>query len=241
MRYLDPSIIYKNALASFFVREFQINSLFDPDPLIGGGSVSGYSDLVNLYNRNIVTHVRLSVDMVNIEPGTVVGAYLIFRDVQPSTVILSQLDAISSAEVAPATRVKMMGTVSGQPRCRLRARIPLATIIGRPLEYLTDISYAASANSNPPQLLWAAIVLFTYTPLTLLVNGVAVAATLDFRTNWYSGQKALDYTNPRLQARQRHLQEINSPPDDDLSLLQPEPILHPSFPAHKQGRLPLRK
>lgn len=208
MRYLDPSLIYKNAANSFFIREFRVNSLFDPDPLLGGGSVSGYGELSQMYNRNIVTHIRMRAVMVNLEPTAVVGAYIIFRDVQPSLLITSFNDAISSAEVAPATRVRMLGTVAGQPKGNLSASIPLASILGRPLEYLTDVGYASNINVDPPQVLWGAVILFAYTPTTFLTNGVSVALSLDFSTNWFSGQKALDLSSPRLEARQRHLDSL---------------------------------
>lgn len=208
MRYVDPTQIQKNAAGSFIVREFRANDIFDPDPLLGGGSLSGYTELAALYSRNIVTHIQVSIDMINIEPGTVLSAYILFRDIQPSTVILTYNDAISSAEVAPCSKPVTMGPVTGQPRARIGPhKIPLATILGRPLEYLTDIGYAANVNSSPSQVLWVGLVIFSYTAATTIPNGLSAVITLDYTVNWFSGQKALDFRAPGYVARERLYEE----------------------------------
>lgn len=209
MRYTDPVLILKNAAASFALREFKLNDLFDPDPLLGGGSVSGYTQLSQIYNRNLVTHVEMNFSLVNIEPTAVIGAYLIFRDRQPSTFILSYNDAISSTEVAPCTRPIAMGVSTGNPRASiLRKKIALSAILGRPLEYLTNEIYTSTSNTSPAQVMWGALVIFSFTPLTLIANGVTSIMSIDFTTKWYSGQNVLQLDNPLYLARERYIKSF---------------------------------
>lgn len=209
MRYLDPIFILKNAAAAFLVREFKVNDLFDPDPLLGGGSVSGYTTLATIYSRNIVTDVAFNVRLVNIEPGVVAGAYVIFRDAQPSLTITSFNSAVSSAEVAPASRPVLLGPSGGQPKGSIvRKKISMSSVLGRPLEYLTDIGYAANINASPPNLIWGALVVFSYTPLTLFPNGITASIEIDYTTKWFSGQRVLDSTDPLFNAREKYYQKM---------------------------------
>jgi hypothetical protein len=207
MKYNDTVSILKDAAASFYVREFKVNDIFDPDPLLGGGSVSGYTALNSMYNRNRVISCSALIRLANIEPTATVAAYWIFRDAQPTTIITSQAIAQSAMEVDPATRPVLMGVSSGNPKATIRVpKTRMAAILGDTLEYMGDVSFAASASSSPSNVIWGAVVLYTYTPLTLLTNGVSCVVELDFVVDWYSGQKALDLN--RVEVQQRKIDNI---------------------------------
>lgn len=208
MEYIDPTLIVKNAAQSYVVREFKANDLFDPDPLLGGGSYSGYNVQALKYSRNIVTHLEVEMSIENLEPAAILNAYIIFRDIQPSLTITSYNAAVSSAEVAPRTIPLSMGVSTGNSKAVIKGKIPLAAILGRPLEYLTDTGYAANSNSSPPQSIWMALVVFSYSPVSLIPNGVSAIMSLWATTNWFSGMKVLDKESNLYKARERYYQRV---------------------------------
>lgn len=193
MRYVDPNFVLKSATNPFIIREFKVNDVFDPDPLLGGGSVSGYTELNALYNRNIVVSASMRAELYNIEPSIVVFAFLMFRDAQPSITYTTYADLVSAREVAPSTRSIVLGVVTGNGRGVLRTpKLPMSSIVGNTMEYMGDISYGASASSSPSNVIWGALALYAYTPLSILTTGVSADISIDFTVRWYSGQKALD-------------------------------------------------
>lgn len=205
MRYIDPTLILKNPGSSFLVREFKVNDLFDPDPLIGGGSVSGYTELSAIYGRNLVTHASVELRVTSIEPLEVLNYYIIYRDAQPSTIITSPLLAESSAETAPATHIVQTGQANAMSKAVIpRIKIPLASVLGRPLEYLTNMNFTAASGSSPNQQIWMAIVVYGYLGTTNITNGAACVISIDFTVEWFSGQRVLDEKSPPMVARQKY-------------------------------------
>lgn len=183
--FFEPTLVLQGA-TTFLLREWRINALFDPDPLIGGGTVSGYSQFALLHNAHIVEYFRCHYDVAGNEPASPVVFGIIFRDVQPSTTILTHSNAVNALEQAPTDGVHIVGQTSGMDVFRSPMyKIKPGDIVGNPLQYLSNIAFASATNSVPTQLVWMAFIAISGTggPLT---NGCILDMYMEFTSRWYS-------------------------------------------------------
>lgn len=190
LAYMDPTFVLQGA-SPYRLREFRLNDIWDPDPLLGGGSVSGYTQLISIYNFWRVEGFRFRFEVVSNEPAVPVLFGGICRDVQPSTTIGSYADAQNSLEVAPTTGPHMVGQTSGNSvfRSRWYSCAP-ATIQGNPLTYMGDQGAVGGDATSPGSVLWFAFVLLSAIGGNL-TNGAIVTVYLNFTVRFFSLKNTL--------------------------------------------------
>lgn len=191
MTFFEPNLIIQGA-STAVLKEWRINSAFDPDVLLGGGTVAGYNELAKIYNQYRVEKVRVRYNVAGNEPGLPVIFGLVFRDLQPSTKLLLYGDYVNALEVAPTTGPNLVGEASGQSVFRSPwYPIHMGDIVGDRLTYLSDLSYSSSVSGNPTQLLWMALLAFSPSSSNL-TNGIAVTMYIEMTVRWFSGQVVLE-------------------------------------------------
>ena len=67
LRYCDSTYVRNNPGGNFLVYSFRINDLYDPDPIILSGSVSGFKELMQFYSYYRVLSVNIGVHITNNE------------------------------------------------------------------------------------------------------------------------------------------------------------------------------
>jgi hypothetical protein len=149
--------------ALFVVNDYRINSLYQFD--VTGGTTnnfSGATQLGTIYDSYHIMSIAIQVDLSGNESAQPVYFGLVFKDAQPSVVIVSQATAINSLEVTPTTGRMSVGQASGQQMYRSREyTIPVGSIIGNPLSYNADVDYTSSfGNFNPTQSVWMGAVAY---------------------------------------------------------------------------------
>jgi hypothetical protein len=193
MSFVEPNLVINSAVSSFVVREWRINDIFDPDPLVGGGTVAGYTYYSTAYNRyRVFKHVSKFTVCGN-EPAVPVSFGLIWRDARPSLSITSYATALDALEIGPSTGLMMVGQTTGASiyRSRLNGLHPGA-LMGDPQEYMSDISWGGSTGSSPGQTVWMAFIAVSISPLINLTNGVLLTMNQYFTVKWSSSQKILE-------------------------------------------------
>jgi hypothetical protein len=203
MTFVEPTLVVQAPLLPYAIREWRINDIFDPDPLIGGGTVAGYTYYTTAYNRYRVYKHECQFTVCGNEPGIPVTFGVVYRDARPSTIITSYAQALDALEIGPTTGIQMVGQTSGQSIYRSRRlRIHPAAIMGDPQEYMSDVSWAGSTSTSPTQTVWMAFIAVSISPIVNLTNGVILTMNQIFTVKWSSSQKILELSkNPSLPCR----------------------------------------
>jgi hypothetical protein len=186
LQYNEPQILLQNTLAPFLVREWRMNDVYDPDPLLGGGTVAGFNQMIAIYSQWQVEHFRMKIQVAANENTKPVSFGLVFRDVRPSTIILTLADAQNALEVQPTTGPNIVGESSGQSIYRGGwHKISPQAVLGNPISYFGQANdYGGSGSASPSQVLWVAFI--AYIGAGDLTNGVFLNAYMEFTTRFFS-------------------------------------------------------
>jgi hypothetical protein len=173
-----------NAAAPFVVKEFRINGAFSPDTV---GKPSGFNEMAAIYSLYLVTGFKIRYVVAGNEPAIPVNFGLVFRDIQPSTVITTYALAQNSLEVAPTTGSNMVGETTGQSIWRSRwIKVKPAAIVGQAFSYYGTPAYGAAVTANPTALIWCALVATSFAAGTNIANGIIVSMNMQLSTRFYS-------------------------------------------------------
>jgi len=112
----------------------------------------------------------------------------IFRDDQPSTIILTRIDLEDSLEVGLSTGSHMVGTNSGMSKYNSPwYNISVGDVLGNPIVYSTDPRYTSYLQppTSPNQIVWGGFLLMTPSVSVPTTNGVILNVEMVFRTRFY--------------------------------------------------------
>jgi hypothetical protein len=183
----EPNVILQNPLAPFALREWRVNSAFDPDPILGGGTMAGFNAMTHAYQNYLVTKIRVRYEIEGHEPSAPLSFGLKFSDAQPSLGITSYIAAQNALEVAPTTGPSTVGQPDGTSRYRSQwYQINPGSILGNPLQYYADQGFSSAVTTNPNQLVWMALILLSPTALINLPNGAVCSVYLQLTTKFFS-------------------------------------------------------
>lgn len=149
LNYKDQELSRFNAAgAQFSVFYLRFNNLFDMDPLLGTGSVSGFNELCALYTKYRVIGADIEWELGNF------GAAPIYAYYYPSvtlTVPATVQGAISQAETPFAVPVRMAAPVNSTPNIVhfTKRHVELSSLFGNPREYYSNEDYVGVATNTP--------------------------------------------------------------------------------------------
>lgn len=142
--YPDVTFNRNNATATFLSWRYRMNSIFDPDPLLGSGSVPGYTFWSGGYSAYIVLKLGYDIQVSNVEDSPV--------DIVccPSVTDLgSNYAATAELFGNPHATVAQCSGKGGMDRCHLKGWIDLGHFFGNTTHYLT---IGSNFGSNPTGL-----------------------------------------------------------------------------------------
>lgn len=179
-------IMVQTAGATFKLIRFRANSLFDPDPVLGGTSYAGYTALAVLYREYRVTHLEFEWNVSNLEAfPIIVGCF--FSNTDLSGVIATNQAARDALENGFSTRPRQLSAFGGMDKEMLRGKLALGKLLGNMVEYMASSGYASLNNTNPALQLFINFVLISATGANL-TNGVASNITLRATSEWFNRQ-----------------------------------------------------
>jgi len=188
--YNDSTITRFNGASSFSFFRMRANSIFDPDPLLLTGGISGFTEWGGLYRKYLVTDVHIEWKVCNLNN---VGVNLVFSasTVDVNGLITSNNTVADLAELPFSSAVALSPT-GGQDRAIITKTISLAKLHGRPEQYLTDDNYSGflgSAASNPTNILFLNFGAFASANMT---SGIDSTLRIKYRVQLYERQSPLD-------------------------------------------------
>jgi len=182
MRYIEPSFEYSTSGGvQFFVKRWSINDVYDPDPTIGGGTVSGYPELSALYKRHRVLSCAVEIELAS-EQSAPQFFGLVFTNTDVSSSFSSVANCQNAMEGSFATQIHMLSDQGGMDRKTIKARINCAELNGAPRMYLSDVVFNPPTGSSPSAAYLQSCCLLGWTNASSLHFGANISLT--FEVEW---------------------------------------------------------
>jgi hypothetical protein len=146
-----PDTVYaKNNVGSAFLSwRYRMNSIYDPDPLVGSGSVPGYSFWAAGYNSYRVLKLGYSIDIANLE-GSPVDVVVV-----PSNIDLGANYANTNELFGqPHATQHLLSAKNGMDRARLTGKLDLGRFYGSVPQYLGNDAFGSGFGTNPGTILY---------------------------------------------------------------------------------------
>jgi hypothetical protein len=183
--YNDNSVPRNNIGSSYLYFAQRGNGLFDPDPLLLTGSISGFAEWGAFYRQYIVESVTIKWIVCNKEafPVTVVCAP---SNVSLATVITTHQSAVNLGENKLST-VRNLSMASGQDRTIIIKNINWSRYIANPIQYLagTFSGFGGFAPSNPTV---STFIDFAAYADNVFSAGISSSLRIEYHTKWYDIQ-----------------------------------------------------
>jgi len=187
-----PDVTILQGASSFILLELQINCLYDIYAAVGGPKVTNFEAAALVYAQYQALKMGLKLDCCNHE-SFAVDVGVIFRDNQPSVDITTWLAARQAFSVGVGFKARLMGSTNSMNKEVFRipakgqgAMLSLASLLGNPQQYVSELSWTSLYNTNPAQKLWMAIVVTSPGSLTNLTNGVQIDLFMCWIARWFS-------------------------------------------------------
>lgn len=188
VNYIDPSML-RTSLNSYNYFRFRANNLFDPDPLILSGQISGFQELATLYREYKVTDVEFEWNVVNRESFPVVIG-VVYSTYDLATQVTSPAAALNTIENGFSTRAKILSAAGGMDRFCFKGKVKLAQLLGNPSQYDGDTDYGALVNAGPVYQLFVNFVVVSTTGASLTL-GIVSGLTLRYSSKFFNRQNNL--------------------------------------------------
>jgi len=180
LNFYEPSQVLQGA-STWLARRWRLGDVYDPDPLLGGGTVGGFNELAKIYAYFRVEHVTVKLAVTANEPALPVNFGFLVRVIDPTLSIATLADAQNSLEIGPTTGPMALGTTSGISVVRVRPiKFRLGAVLGDTIAYMADMGFTGLfAGSSPTRNIWGALIV-TSPSATNLTNGVVFDLYLTF-------------------------------------------------------------
>lgn len=183
LRYVDSAYVRNNPGNSFLVYSFRINDLYDPDPLILSGSISGFKEIMQFYSFYRVLHVAATVTISNLESFPLMYG-MVFSQSNLTGTIVTRDDAMNALEDPFSSRAKLLSGKGGMDRAQISKGISCARILGIRSQYMSEANYAGQGLSTPTTPLWLNFIVASGTGGSL-ANGYCTTTTLTFHSEFF--------------------------------------------------------
>lgn len=183
LNYIDSAYTRNNPGGNFLVYSFRINDLYDPDPLILSGSVSGFKEIMQFYSQYRVINTHISFKIFNNEAFAILyGA--VWSQSNLTGTIASRDDAINALENDFSTRARILSAKSGMDHEDINFELAPYKLLGDRSQYMSDINYAGQGLATPAIPLWLNFIVCSPTGAAL-TNGYTNATTISMTAEFF--------------------------------------------------------
>lgn len=183
LNYIDSGYVRNNGGANYLVYAFRANDLFDPDPLILSGSVSGFKELMQFYGLYRVIKTKIHMKITNNESFPLIYGY-VFSQASLAGVVGSRDDAINALETNFSTRGRLISAKGGIDTDEIQSELSMSQLLGSKQQYNSEIGYAGVGQATPVIPLYINLIIASPNA-NLLPNGVTTALTFEYRAEFF--------------------------------------------------------
>jgi hypothetical protein len=184
LNYIDSQYVRSNGGANFLAYRFRINDLFDPDPLILSGSISGFKEIMQFYNFYRVEDISVDLQISNNEAFSLLWG-IFFSTIDYVGGFANRDDAINSLENGISSGAKLLCAKGGIDKDSYKCSIPVHSVLGNQKQYESDINYTGTVSTDPASLLYVTLIIASPSA-TFLTNGVTTYLKMKFRSRFFS-------------------------------------------------------
>jgi hypothetical protein len=148
LQYVDNAIVRNNPGNSFLVWGMRINDLYDPDPAILSGSISGFTEIMAFYNQYRATSNHIEVTISNNEDFPITWG-LCFTNVNVLGTISTAAQALNLLENGYTTGSRAISSKYGMDRDRQVLDVDLASLVGNRVLYEGSQNYTGTITTSP--------------------------------------------------------------------------------------------
>ncbi len=175
-----PDVTYNrnNVGSSFLSWRYRANSIYDPDPALGTGSVPGYTFWSGAYNNYLVIGLGYDIQVSNMESSPVdIVSWPSNNDLGLNYAGVSEMFG------NPQASVNQIASKGGMDRAHLTGYIDLGKFSGNPTQYIAN--YFGLFGSNPASMPYFNIGGNCATAFTAS-NGLDIRVCLTYRVLMYN-------------------------------------------------------
>lgn len=188
LKYVDPSDQRYAAVSNYLVWAMKLNDLYDPDPLLATGGITGFSEMAAFYREYIVERVQIKCSFANQESFPIHVAVLATPTSLVSTVTSRSL-ALDAMERWGVLFRGEIGHNTGQDTLKMTVVVKPQDVFGDKI-YRTDGSFSGSYVSSPTSTVYVNFIIVAPTSSNL-VNGVFYDGEFSYRCRWYNIRNTL--------------------------------------------------
>lgn len=183
LNYIDSTYNRSNSGANYLVYALRVNDLFDPDPLILTGSVSGFKEIMQFYStyRTIQNKVHLKIS--NNENFPLLYGY-VFTQTSLVGVVGNRDDAINALENDFSTRGRLLAAKGGIDTDEIESTLNMSLLLGSRQQYMAEVGYTGQGINSPAIPLFLNLIIASPSA-TNLSNGVTTALTLQYHSEFF--------------------------------------------------------
>jgi hypothetical protein len=174
--YQDTQVVRNNAGFFFTSWRYKMNSAFDPDPLIGSGSLSGFNEWATMYTTYRVIGFSYQISIANMDSFP----YLVV--ICPSlTDVGSNYANTDQLSEFPYGRKSLISAKGGMDKCSLNGLVNLPALEGSATYYQSN-EFASLISTNPSTIRYFNI---GASAPVVMVNGVFISVRLKYEVLFY--------------------------------------------------------
>jgi len=191
--YFEPNVNFQPGAVAFGVRDWRMNSAYDPDPLVGGGSLAGFAQMAAIYNIYQVVRFRFRFEIISQEAAQPLIIGFTMKDYQPSTTLTTYAACQDAMELAPTTGPHTLSiATAGMPLYRSRwYSIHPGAVVGNMLLYMSTAAYSSVINTNPSSIVWCSLIVLAESSGGSILSGVQMSMYIEYTTKFYSQSSTL--------------------------------------------------
>jgi len=183
LNYIDSVYQRNNAGNNYLVYAFRINDLYDPDPLLLTGSISGFKEIMQFYTTYRVMNFKIHLKISNNEAFPLLYGY-VFSQTSLVGVIPTRDQAIDALENDYSTRARMLSAKGGIDTEEIQSQIHPAEVLGDQRQYNAELGYSGQGLATPAIPLWLNLIVASPSGAAI-ANGVTTALTLEYVSEFF--------------------------------------------------------
>lgn len=183
LNYVDSIYQRNNAGNNYLVYAFRINDLWDPDPLLLTGSISGFKEIMQFYTTYRVMNFKIHLKISNNEAFPLLYGY-VFSQTSLVGVIPTRDSAIDALENDFSTRARMISAKGGIDTEEIQSQIKPAEVLGDQRQYNAELGYSGQGLASPTIPLFLNLIVASPSGAAI-ANGVTTALTLEFVSEFF--------------------------------------------------------
>lgn len=209
--------------STFWSKVYKANDLYDPDPALLSSGIAGFAELARYYYYHLVTKVRVSVTVSNLE-GFSVKFFFGFFTEDPSTSLGSVQNIIDLAENPMCTPIAEISAKGGVDRKVLHLSCNLAEFTGDYSYYYGSGYFSTYYNASPATNI--ILCMCAYSNGIFTSAGFALSTSIHYTVKSFNRRPILDsgpitlaHNVDKVQSRILSLLQEDDPPMDEIKAL----------------------